>query len=452
MYPGCVEKRLQRTRSLVGSLRVRGGSMFTKFQRRDVTSNPSHRGLIAAFAVFTILLFAFTTALQAQVLYGSLTGNVTDPSGAVVSGAKVEALNIQTGVAQAATTDANGVYRFQNLQPGTYKVTISASGFTTAVEDNIAVTVNTIKRADAQLGVAQAQTVVEVIAQQQLLQTDRADVHTDLSTSQITNMPISGSQGRNFQTLLRIIPGAALPAETNSLAGNPQRAIFANVNGQSQTVNNTRIDGAQDIYPWLPSNVAYVPPADAIETVNVVTNSFDAEQGQAGGAAMNVQVKSGTNSYHGSAHEFHFDQNFAARDYFQTNLATFPHKNRNNQNQFGGTFGGPIKRDKLFFFVDYERTTQRQLAGPDTRTLPTPAMATGDLRNLPGNPIIYDPATGDASGNNKQQISCNGVLNMICPNRIDPAAAALIQLLQPSIAQEVAPDQNGLSDFVGSGT
>ena len=94
------------------------------------------------------------------MLYGSLTGNVTDPSGAVVSGAKVEALNTLTGVTQAATTDANGVYRFQNLHPGTYKVTISTSGFTTAVQDNIAVTANTIKRADSQLGVAQAQTVV----------------------------------------------------------------------------------------------------------------------------------------------------------------------------------------------------------------------------------------------------------------------------------------------------
>jgi hypothetical protein len=201
-----------------------------------------------------------------------LTGNVTDPSGAVVPNVKVEALNTMTGASRSTTTDSSGVYRFQDVQAGTYKITISASGFATVVEDNIAVTVNTIRRADAQLSVAQTQTVVEVNAQQQVLQTDRADVHTDLTAQQIDNLPISGSQGRNFQTLLRIIPGAALPAETNSLAGNPQRAIFSNVNGQSQTANNTRIDGAQDIYPWLPSNVAYVPPADAIET-------FDGSQG-----------------------------------------------------------------------------------------------------------------------------------------------------------------------------
>ncbi|PYY19355.1 MAG: hypothetical protein DMG60_04600 [Acidobacteria bacterium] len=422
--------------------------------RRNLASEnyaPSTTYKLAVCAILGLLCLVISSAAWGQVLYGTLTGNVTDPSGAVVPNCKVEALNTQTGVTRSTTTDANGVYRFSDLQQGNYKVSISSTGFATVAVDNVAVTVNNIKRADAQLTVAQTQTVVQVNAEQQTLQTDKADVHTDLTNREIENLPIAGSQGRNFQTLLRIIPGAALPAETNSLAGNPQRSIFANVNGQSQTANNTRIDGAQDIYPWLPSNVAYVPPADAIETVNVVTNSFDAEQGQAGGAAMNVQVKSGTNSFHGTAHWFHFDQNFAARDYFQTNTTRFPHKNRNNQNQFGGTFGGPIKKDKLFFFVDYERTTQRQLAGPDTRTLPTAAMATGDFRNLPGNPTIYDPASGDATGAGKQQISCNGVLNVICPNRIDPAATAMIKLLQPSIAKEFATSTL-TNNFVGSST
>ena len=424
--------------------------------RRSVvheTLGPSTTYKSAVVACFILLLVCLMVSSTAwgQVLYGTLTGNVTDPSGAVVPNAKVEAVNTQTGLARTTTTDANGVYRFSDLQQGNYKVSITSTGFATVALQNVGVTVNNIKRADAQLNLAQTETTVEVNAAQEILQTDKADVHTDLTAQQINNLPISGSQGRTFQTLLRIIPGAALPAETNSLAGNPQRAIFANVNGQSQTANNTRIDGAQDIYPWLPSNVAYVPPADAIETVNVVTNSFDAEQGQAGGAAMNVQIKSGTNSFHGTAHWFHFDQNFAARDYFQTNTIRFPKKNRNNQNQFGGQFGGPIKKDKLFFFVDYERTTQRQLAGPDTRTLPTAAMATGDFRNLPGNPTIYDPATGDATGAGKQQISCNGVPNMICPNRIDPASSAMIKLLQPQIAKEFATSTL-TNNFVGSST
>jgi len=339
----------------------------------------------------------------AQVLYGSLTGNVTDPSGAAVSGATVEALDIGKGVAQEAAADVNGIYRFVELLPGTYKVTISAPNFEMQVTLGVRVAANEVQRVDARLKIASATQNVTVTAEAPLLQTDKADVHTDLTGQVVDNLPSAGSQGRNFQSLLQLIPGAGLVSETNSLAGNPERAMNTNVNGQSNQGVNTRIDGVQDAYPWLPANVAYVPPSDAIEEVNVVTNSFDAEQGMAGGAAVNVHIKSGTNQFHGAADWFHTDQNFTARNYFSRPGTTI---NRNNQNQFGGTFGGPIKKDKLFFFGDYERTTQRGKAGPDIRTLPTAQMAAGDFSNLPGNPIIYDPATGDAHGNGKQQISC----------------------------------------------
>ncbi|HMK28532.1 MAG TPA: TonB-dependent receptor [Terriglobales bacterium] len=392
-----------------------------------------------------------STAALAQVLYGSLTGNVSDASGASVANAKVEALNQATGVSRDTTSDPSGIYRFVDLQPGLYKITISAPSFAVLINENVRIAANTVHRLDAQLKVAAQEQSVTVTGEAPLLQTDKADVHSEITGQQIQSLPTFGTQGRNFQSLLRIIPGVGLTAETNSLAGNPQRAINANVNGQSNQTVNTRIDGAQDLYPWLPANVAYVPPADAIASVNVVTNSYDAEQGMAGGAAVNVQIKSGTNSLHGSVHEYHTDQNFAARNYFQTDETIFPHKNRNNQNQFGGTLGGPILKDRLFFFVDYERTTQRQKAGPDVRTLPTAQMAQGDFRNLPGNPIIYDPTTGNTHGAGKQQISCNGVLNVICPNRIDPAATQMIQLLQPSIDQ-VFSTANGLNNFSGSGT
>ena len=398
-----------------------------------------------------LIVGMFEIPSSAQVLYGSLTGNVTDPNGAAVAGAQVEGRNVNTGTAQQATTDSNGIYRFVTLLPGTYTITITAPGFAKQENQNILVIVNTVRRVDVSLTLAKVNESVTVTTEAPILQTDKADVHTDLSAKQLESMPDAGSQGRNFQSLLRIIPGVGLTAETNSLAGNPQRAINANVNGQSNQTINTRIDGAQDAYAWLPANVAYVPPADAIETVNVVTNAFDAEQGMAGGAAVNVQIKSGTNQFHGSAHWFHTDQNFAARNYFQTDITRFAKKNRNNQNQFGGTLGGPILKDRLFFFADYERTTQRGKAGPQTQTLPTLAMAQGDFRNLPGNPIIYDPATGDATGAGKQQISCDGVLNVICPDRFDPAAVTMIGLLQPKL-DDVFTTDTGLNNFVGSGT
>jgi hypothetical protein len=416
----------------------------------EVKRRASSNWMRSAFvlALFALLISWGVPAAKAQVLYGGLTGNVTDSSGAILPGAQVTAVSTQTGVSYNQATDAAGIYRFPALLPGTYKVTITAQGFSRQETAGVPVGANEIQRVNAELKPATSNQEVTVTTAPPTLQTDSADVHTDISARDIATLPIMGSQGGNFQELLRTIPGAGLTAETNSLSGNPQRSINTNVNGMSQQSVNTRIDGAQDGYPWLPSNVAYVPPSTAIENVNVVSNSFNAEQGNAGGAAVNLQLKSGTNRFHGEAHIYHTDQNFAARNWFQTDITKFPKKNRNNQNQFGGSIGGPIKRDKLFFFADYERTTQRNLAGPDTRTLPTQAMINGDFRGLA---TIYDPRTGTATGANKQPISCNGVQNVVCPGQIDPASAAMIKLLQPVIGQEFVTG-NDQNNWIGSGT
>ena len=264
-----------------------GGSFSGKNFHNEAIAAKMRRHVVRLACVLLLLTAPWA---RAQVLYGSLTGGVTDSSGAVVVGAKVTALEVQTGVSQAATTDSSGIYRFSALTPGTYKVTISAAGFAVQETPNVQINGGDVVRIPAVLQVGSAAQNVTVTTEAPLLQTDKADVHTDITSQQIENLPIMGSQGRNFQGLLRVIPGVGLTAETNSLAGNPQRAINANVNGQSNQTVNTRIDGAQNAYPWLPANVAYVPPADAIETVNVSTNSFDAEQGMAGGAAVNVQI------------------------------------------------------------------------------------------------------------------------------------------------------------------
>lgn len=317
---------------------------LTKTKLRTVSSSLK-LNLLLSLGIICLIL---TVAAYGQVLYGSLTGAITDASGAAVVGAKVQAQNGATGVAQEAITDSSGLYRFTTLLPGTYKVTVTAPGFATQETPAVQVRVNEVARVDGSLKVGSSTQSVTVTTEAPVLQTDKGDVHTDFTAQQIESLPIMGSQGRNFQSLLRTIPGAGLTAETNSLAGNPQRAINSNVNGQSNQGVNTRIDGTQDAYPWLPANVAYVPPADAIESVNIVTNSFDAEQGMAGGAAVNVRIKSGTNQFHGNIHEFHTDQHFQTRNYFQTDLTRFPKNlNANLQNQYGGAFGGPIKREKF---------------------------------------------------------------------------------------------------------
>ena len=160
-------------------------------------------------------------------------------------------------------------------------------------------------RVDTALSVSQVQESVTVNAATVTLQTDRADINNVLQSTQVVDLPLMNSQGRNFQALYKILPGFTPPGEVHSDSGNPQRSMATQANGMPQSNNNTRVDGATISHPWLPRIVAYVPPVEAVETVNVVTNSFDAEQGMAGGAAVNVSIKSGTNEFHGAGWEFH---------------------------------------------------------------------------------------------------------------------------------------------------
>ena len=254
------------------------------------------------------------SSLPAQVLYGSLTGNVTDSTDAAIPNAKVAAVNANTGIERQVITDDRGSYVFNDLQAGVYNVSISAPSFGSVQQSGVRIDANTVRRSDVRLQVSQVSESVVVAATGLALQTDRADVNVQLERAKIAELPIGPA--RNFQNLYKTIPGFSPPADAHSDAGNPQRAMITNVNGVSYSNNNTRLDGATVSYPWLPHIVAYVPPADAIETVNIVTNAFDAEQGMAGGAAVNVSIKSGTNQFHGSAHEFHTNSKLKARPYF----------------------------------------------------------------------------------------------------------------------------------------
>src|SRR5215472_16434609 len=270
--------------------------------------------------------------ISAQVLYGSVTGNVTDQNGAVVVGAKVEVLNVGTNISKTATTDERGGYQVSDLQPGIYKITISAASFRTVEQTDVRVEANTVRRVDMQLLAASVSESVTVSAQSEPLQTDRADLNETQTSREINNLPLFGSVGRNYQTLIELIPGTSRSmgfvsngsGEENSAAGNPQRSISYNVNGVSRLQNNTRIDGASVVYPWLPTNTVYVPPAESIQEVNIVTNSFNAEQGLAGGAAINVIVKTGTNDIHGSGWFYDTNSATAARNAFTSPTAAVP--------------------------------------------------------------------------------------------------------------------------------
>ncbi len=414
----------------------------------------------AALLLGVAFLLLASPGAKAQVLYGALNGIVTDPSGAAITGAKVDATEMHKGITQETTTDISGLYRFPELLPGLWKVIVAAPGFNSAETDSIVVDANTVVREDEKLSIAKATATVTVSTAPPELQTETADVHMDLSTAELQELPAISSEGKNFQDLLRIIPGSTIPLESNSQAGNPSRAMTSNVNGQSTQGIDTRIDGILDAYPWLPANVAYVPPEDAIQTVNIATNSFDAEQGMANGAEVNVETKSGANQFHGDAHEFHTDDQLKALSYFQLPTAKRPLL---IFNQYGGAVGGPIKRDKLFFFGDYEGTRQTLApAAGNPQTVPflgldyKTAESQGyfDFRPFqtanyglftsatntanPSAPVhIYDPLTGSANGNGRSPISCNGNVDTICLGRVDPAALTMASLIPdptPSLA------------------
>jgi len=392
----------------------------------------SHFAQRCAFAL--ILTACAISSGKAQVLYGTLTGNVTDPSSAGVPNARVDATNMETGVARTVNTDDRGVYLFSNVQAGPYKVTVASKSFRTFTVSNVQVLANDVRRVDVTLQIAQTTETVEITADAVVLQTDKADIHSEVSAQEVEELPYNGGEGKNFQSLLFLIPGAGILAapEANSEAGNPQRAISLFMNGVSSTGNSTKLDGATISYPWLPVNVAYVPPPEAIQTVSVSTNNFDAEQGTAGGAAVNVSIKSGTNQLHGVAFERNTNNGLAAVNNY------FSHPGRlakNVFNQYGFAIGGPIwipkvvhGKNKLFFFVDYMGTKRRQYASTTNLTLPTAAMRTGDFSGT--STLIYDPLTGNPDGTGRTPF----LNNTIPSNRIASASANLAGLL-PAITR-----------------
>ena len=326
--------------------------------------------------------------------------------------------NRDTGLQRETTTDGSGAYSFRDLQPGIYELKVALPGFKSYARGGTGGHPQRHRPRGRADGGRRADARRSPSAREKpLLQTERADVSTQLDAAQVTNLPISGN-GRNFQQLYKLIPGASTPVELHSDAGNPQRSLGTNFNGVSRSNNNTRLDGATVSYPWLPHIMAYVPPAEAVETVNIVTNSFDAEQGMAGGAAVSVSIKSGTNDFHGTGHWFHTNSALRARNYFFVGTQV----PKNDQNQFGGTFGGPIKQNKLFFFANWERTQRRQTASAN-RTVPTDALRRGDFTGT--GTVIYDPATGNANGTGRQPFPGN----VIPADRIDPAAQKMVQLI-----------------------
>jgi hypothetical protein len=393
-------------------------------------------GIALALPMLVIFLNAGAPHASAQALYGSIVGTVTDATGSAVPGASVTVTHTETSQTRTASTAETGVYSFPTLPSGTYTITISLSGFQPFTRRNIAVSIGDVVRVDVRLQVSTVTEAVEVNAQSLTLQTDRAEVQGKLTTKVLEEVPVPPN--RNYQNLLVTIPGFTPPSNAHSISANPSRALNFNVNGASRNSNVIRIEGAAAPNVWLPHVSAYVPGLEAIETVNVTTSSFDADQGLSGGSAINLQMKSGTNDIRGSAFSFHSNEAMKAKPYF---LPPGEEKPKWMDNQSGATVGGPLRRNKLFFFGSYDGQFDRR-TGHTLLTVPTTAMRAGDF-SASSTPI-FDPTTGNADGSGRTAFGGNRIPQA----RWDPIAMKILANIPlPTFPDQLTDNYFAKGDF-----
>jgi hypothetical protein len=419
------------------------------------------RNTLRWFLTLALLCFAFTynQDVFAQVDEGSIAGIVQDPSGAVVPNAKVTLLNTDVGLSLETVTNSSGQYIFSPVRIGHYSVSATSAGFSTTTQQNIEVTVQAHLSVNLQLKPGATTETVEVTSAAPLLQTQDASVGQVVNQRSVNNLPLNG---RNFTFLAQLSAGVNTPqADTR---GNAASGAFS-ANGLRPAQNNYMLDGIDnnsDNVDFLNgTNFVVLPPIDAVQEFKVQTSNFSAEFGRAAGAVLNATIKSGTNSIHGAAWEFFRNDKLDAADWFENNQGI--KKGELRWNQFGAMIGGPIIKNKLFYFGDYEGFRRVQGNTTSGLTVPTALERNSGYTNLSdlitaqsssapradalGRQVsvgtVLDPATtrqvaggyvrdpfGYSTCSNPNVISldsCPG-LNQIPSNRIDPNAVALLNL------------------------
>jgi hypothetical protein len=372
------------------------------------------RARIAALA--TAVLVVLTGTAHAQAVRGTLLGSVHDGQGAAIPGATVTATETQTNISRTAVTNQSGNYVFANLKDGLYRVEAELTGFKKFSRDGVDVKVNSTVRVDVVLEVGNMEETVEVVQETPLLQTDRADTGRTIEGRQVQELPLG--YGRSFQGMWATVPGTVTMTRPHSQFFNPQDSQETKFNGQSRLSNNVQVDGLDNNHKTGLLTV-FIPSAEAIDSVNVSTSNFDAEFGRAGGSVTTVVLKSGTNELKGSAFFFGNTESTQAKSYFASANSVKP---ETKYQQFGATLGGPILKDKLFFFADYQHTVDN-LGQLRRVVIPPMEWRGGDFSTA--STIIYDPATGNPDGSGRTPFPGN----VIPANRISPIALNILSRL-----------------------
>ncbi|HEV2418111.1 MAG TPA: TonB-dependent receptor [Terriglobia bacterium] len=401
--------------------------------------------------IFVFLLMMALAALApcafGQATYGNIIGTVTDSTGAAVPGVQVSIKNVATGVVVTAETNDSGNYTAPNLLPGTYTLNFSKRGFQSFSQQNVTVAVGTSSRVDAKLQVGSMSQTVTVTGAPPLLQTTNAEVTTDLTSHIIQSLPVIN---RNFTSFELLVPGTVKNNFQHPLNENPGNDILVNTNGQEYANDNFMIDGTTNNDAVL-GIINVNPPLDSIQEAKVTTSNYQAEFSQAGGSVIQVQTKSGGNQIHGSLFEYLQNDIFQARDPFTQGIhapgAPAPaHRGipELRWNQFGGSVGGPIKKDKAWWFFDYQGNRE-DLGGSTQTRVPTAAERQGSLADLGVN--IYNPATGNPDGTGRQLFT--GA--QIPTTSIVSQAAKLLNFLPlPNLPGASGPGENYIANGVNN--
>jgi outer membrane receptor protein involved in Fe transport len=366
-------------------------------------------------SLLSICAFAAAT-LCGQTLDTGILGSVTDPGGAVITGAAVTITQPATGLSRSVTTGPDGAYEVRYLTPGEYTIEVKAQGFRSERRTGIVLQISQLARIDFGLQVGQVQETVEVNATAPILQTENAVIGEVVATERIVNLPLNG---RNFLQLSTLTPGVVVREESNAertrVLANGSRDIWMQVNIGGITAVNNRANF-----------VNFYPSVDAIQEFKVQSANYSAEYGGNAGANINMQLRSGTNSLHGTVFDFLRNDNLDARGYFRPEPLP---KDVLRRNQFGGVFSGPIFRDKTFFMASYEGM-RSAIERAGTAVVLTPEMRRGDFSAVPG--TITDPLTGAPFPG-----------NVIPVNRLNPVSVDLINQYMP------LPNVGGAVNFAG---
>lgn len=404
--------------------------------------------------ILAVLLMLFCLAYAAPALYAqssaSVSGTVTDITGAVIPGAQVEIRNSATNVAQRTQTNNSGTYSFVNVAPGNYSITVTKSGFQTVTESNVVLGVNQAAVFNFIPKPGQVQQTVTVSSVTSTIQTSTAELGTVVNTREVNNLPLNG---RNFTELLELTPGVSrVSVAQNSGAGvdlNPiGQFTFPSVNGQRNRSNMFILDGSNDLGTYK-GTYTYEPIIDDIQEFKVQSHNDLAEFGGETGGIINVVTKSGSNQFHGSLWEFDRNSAMDAIAYFQTKV------NPLHQNQFGASVGGPVLiphlyngKNKTFFFFGYEGFRQTQ-SSQVLVTTATPAQLGGDFSNLLAkNIVIYDPYSTRPDPayppNSGEYLRTAFPNNQIPSNELNAAALAYAKALFPPVNDTASSSGNAL--------